>query len=180
MSWMNRLIFSGLVLLLVLMTGCTGIPEGIEPVTGFDVHQYMGRWYEIVRLDHSFERGMERVYADYRLKEDGSVEVLNNGYDPEAEKWKQAEGKAVFVENPTVGRLKVSFFGPFYGAYNIIALGKMDRKDYAYAMVCGPDRSYLWILSRTRGLDAAVLARLVDQAGRLGFDTDALIYVMHE
>ncbi len=164
-------------LIMLLLPGCTGIPDGVVPVTGFDISRYLGKWYEIARLDHSFERGLENVSAVYTLNDDGSVKVINRGYDASAKKWKQAEGRAYFVEAPDVGRLKVSFFGPFYGGYNIIAL---DHKGYSYAMVCGPDLSYLWILSRTPKMKTAVLSDLVSRAKDLGFDTESLIYVEHE
>ena len=166
-----------LALLVMLVPGCVGLPEGITPVAEFDVHRYLGQWYEIARLDHSFERGLEKVSADYSLRNDGGINVINRGYDTAKKEWKEATGRAYFVGEPTVGRLKVSFFGPFYGGYNIIAL---DRQGYSYSMVCGPDRSYLWILSRTPEMDAALLTRLVEQATDLGFDTSSLIYVKHD
>jgi apolipoprotein D and lipocalin family protein len=157
--------------------GCVGLPEGITPVAEFDVHRYLGQWYEIARLDHSFERGLEKVSADYSLRNDGGINVINRGYDTAKKEWKEAKGRAYFVGEPTVGRLKVSFFGPFYGGYNIIAL---DRQGYSYSMVCGPDRSYLWILSRTPEMEAGLLSGLVNQAKDLGFDTSSLIYVKHD
>ncbi len=163
----------GLVLLLLSLGGCTGIPDNVTPVSGFDVNRYLGTWYEIARLDHSFERGLVRITARYSLRDDGGLRVLNRGYDARKGRWREAEGKAYFTGASDVGRLKVSFFGPFYGGYNIIEL---DR-DYRYALVCGPDRSYLWILARTPELDAATLSRLVAVAERLGFDTGRLIYV---
>ena len=166
-----------LALLVMLVPGCVGLPEGITPVAEFDVHRYLGQWYEIARLDHSFERGLEKVSADYSLRNDGGINVINRGYDPAKKEWKEATGRAYFVGEPTVGRLKVSFFGPFYGGYNIIAL---DRQGYSYSMVCGPDRSYLWILSRTPEMEAGLLSGLVNQAKDLGFDTSSLIYVKHD
>lgn len=161
----------------LMLCGCVGVPGGVSPVSEFDIHRYLGRWYEIARLDHSFERGLENVYAEYSLRPDGGVTVVNRGYDPVEKEWKQAEGRAFFVGDPTVGSLKVSFFGPFYGGYNVIAL---DQADYSYSMVCGPDRSYLWILSRTPALDAVILSNLVNQAKDLGFAADGLIYVVHD
>src|SRR5210317_2502857 len=149
-----------------LLAGCTGIPDGIEPVDNFELEPYLGTWYEIARLDHSFERGLTNVTANYSMREDGGVRVLNRGYDTEKGEWDEAEGKAYFVGEPDVGSLKVSFFGPFYGGYNIIEL---DKDGYQYSMVAGPDRSYLWILSRSPDLDDAVLERLVAKAGELGF-----------
>lgn len=164
-------------ILLMILPGCVGIPNGISTVADFDINRYLGKWYEIARLDHPFERGLENVSADYSLRSDGGVKVINRGYNPEEKEWKQAEGKAYFVGESNVGQLKVSFFGPFYGGYNIIAL---DKTGYSYSMVCGPDRSYLWILSRTPEMDALPLSELVSQAKGLGFGTDTLIYVKHE
>jgi apolipoprotein D and lipocalin family protein len=162
---------------LLLIVGCVSVPKGIAVVDGFDLNRYLGKWYEIARLDHSFERGLEKVSAEYSPRDDGGVKVINRGYDPQRQAWKEAEGRAYQVAGPNIGQLKVSFFGPFYGGYNIIEL---DRSGYTYAMVCGPRKSYLWILSRAIDLDPAVLARLVNQAQALGFDTEALIYVNHQ
>ncbi|PPK66925.1 apolipoprotein D and lipocalin family protein [Methylobacter tundripaludum] len=161
------------ILIAVLLTSCTGIPEGITAVEGFEINRYLGTWYEVARLDHRFERGLENISATYTLREDGGVDVLNKGWDIKAGEWREAEGKAYFVEQVDKGRLKVSFFGPFYGAYNIIEL---DKKDYAYSMVAGPDRSYLWILSRTQQLPEATLKALTERAKTLGFATDQLIF----
>jgi apolipoprotein D and lipocalin family protein len=163
-------------LFLIFLAGCVGIPDRVTPVKDFDVNRYLGRWYEIARLDHSFERGLERVEAEYRLNKDGSIRVVNRGFDPRSNQWKEAVGRAVFVEDAGTGRLKVSFFGPFYGSYNIIDL---DKEDYSHALVCGPNRSYLWILARAPGLDAAITAALVGKAQSLGFETEKLIYVNH-
>jgi apolipoprotein D and lipocalin family protein len=166
-----------LLLVPLLLPGCGGgIPEGIVPVQGFDIERYVGTWYEIARLDHSFERGLERVSARYSLRDDGGVNVINRGFDPRKKRWKEAAGKAYFVGNPQTGRLKVSFFGPFYGGYNIIAL---DETGYSYAMICGPSRSYLWILSREPRLEEPVLSGLIRSAEALGFETDGLIRVRH-
>jgi apolipoprotein D and lipocalin family protein len=163
-------------LLVVWVAGCTGIPDGLTAVGGFDVERYLGTWYEIARLDHSFERGLSNVTASYAWRDDGGIRVINKGYDREAGKWKQVEGKAFFVGDPDLGRLKVSFFGPFYGGYNVIDL---DKQSYSYALVCGPDRSYLWILARSPVLDEKVLQNLVAAAAAAGFATDQLIYVDH-
>lgn len=161
------------ILIAALLTSCTGIPEGITAVDGFEINRYLGTWYEIARLDHRFERGLENISATYTLREDGGVDVLNKGWDIKDGEWHEAEGKAYFVEQADKGRLKVSFFGPFYGAYNIIEL---DKKDYAYSMVAGPDRSYFWILSRTQQLPEATLKALIERAKALGFATDQLIF----
>jgi apolipoprotein D and lipocalin family protein len=165
------------ILIITLLTACTGIPEGITAVDGFDVNRYLGTWYEIARLDHRFERGLENISATYTLREDGGIDVLNKGWDVKTGEWHEAHGKAYVVEQPDKGRLKVSFFGPFYGGYNIIEL---DKKDYAYSMVAGPDRSYFWILSRTKQLPEATLRTLIDHAKALGFATDQLIFARHD
>jgi apolipoprotein D and lipocalin family protein len=160
----------------LLAAGCTGIPENVTAVDNFNIQRYLGAWYEVARLDHSFERGLSRVRAEYSLRDDGGIRVINRGFDAGKNRWETAEGRAYFMGSPTTGRLKVSFFGPFYGAYNIIDL---DRDHYRYALVCGPDTSYLWVLSRTPGLDPDILDRLVTKAASLGFDTSELIYVTH-
>lgn len=163
-----------IALCLVLMPGCTGVPEGVAVVDDFELNRYLGTWYEIARLDHSFERGLSRVSATYSARDDGGVEVVNRGFDEDSGEWKEVKGKGYFVEGPRTGRLKVSFFGPFYGAYNII---RLDRDRYAYSMVCGADRSTLWILSRTRTLDRGILRGLVEYAEDFGFDIEGLIFV---
>jgi apolipoprotein D and lipocalin family protein len=161
-------------LFVIFLSGCAGIPEDLKPVVEFDITRYLGTWYEIARLDHSFERGLEKVSANYSLRNDGGIRVINKGYDPKKGTWKDAEGKAYFLDTPAVGRLKVSFFGPFYGGYNIIEL---DKQHYQYALVCGPDKSYLWILSRTPDMDKDLLKLLISKAKMLGFKTESLIFV---
>lgn len=165
-----------LIGLLLSLIGCVRVPAGVTVVDGFELERYLGRWYEIARLDHSFERGLIRVSADYSLREDGGIRVINRGFDPQLERWKEAEGRAYPVGSPGEGRLKVSFFGPFYGAYNILVL---DRQNYEYALVSGPNRKYLWILARQPQLEPTVLEALLEQARRQGFATDELIFVEH-
>ena len=163
-----------LLVLCALLTGCGAVPDGIQPVSGFQAERYLGTWYEIARLDHGFERGMSRVTAEYRRRDDGGIDVVNRGYLADTQTWKQADGKAYFVQSPDIGYLKVSFFGPFYGSYVVFEL---DRQDYRYALVAGPDRSYLWLLARSPTLDAATRERLVARAKAAGFDTQKLIFV---
>lgn len=166
----------GLVFALWLLHGCTGVPENVKVVEGFELDRYLGQWYEIARLDHSFERGLSHVTASYTKSEDGGITVINRGYDMQTGQWHEAEGKAYRLGEPGKGRLKVSFFGPFYGGYNILML---DHRDYSYAMVAGPDRDFLWLLAREPQLAESTLKRLVEEAERLGFDTEKLIYVDH-
>lgn len=158
------------------LLSCTGVPEGVEVVRDFEASRYLGKWYEIARLDHSFERGLQGVTAEYSEREDGGIDVVNSGYNVEEDKRESAEGKAYFIDDRDLGRLKVSFFGPFYGAYNVIELDE----DYQWAMVCGPDRDYLWILARSPNLDKAIVDRLIQKAADLGFASDELIMVRHE
>lgn len=167
------------VLLLALnLNSCssTTVPEGIEPVTGIDVNRYLGTWYEIARLDNFFERDLSNITATYSLRKDGHVRVINRGYNIKKKAWKDAEGVAKFVGPKTEGRLKVSFFGPFYGGYNIIDL---DKEDYQYVMITGNDRSYFWILSRKPTLDPKVKNKLISKAVDLKFPIEKLIYVDH-
>ena len=105
--------------MLLALVGCTGIPEGVTPINNFNIKKYQGKWYEIARLDHSFERGLNKVSAEYKIKENGDVQVINRGYHSEDKEWNEAEGVAKFVDSTNNGHLKVSFFGPFYGSYII-------------------------------------------------------------
>tara|TARA_R110000782_G_scaffold101417_7_gene188134 strand:+ start:2367 stop:2912 length:546 start_codon:yes stop_codon:yes gene_type:complete len=164
-----------LILLLPLsLSACTGLPNGITPVSGFEINQYLGKWYEIARLDHSFERGLEKVNAEYFLREDGGVKVINRGYSSENKVWNEAKGKAFFVSSKDEGHLKVSFFGPFYGSYIIFEL---DKENYQYSFVSGNNKSYLWLLARTPTVSQDIMNRFVSRSKELGFDTDQLIYV---
>ena len=158
----------------LLLAGCVAKPDQVEPVANFDSARYLGKWYEIARLDHSFERGLSQVSATYSLRDDGGIKVLNRGYDGEKKQWKEAQGKAYFVERADQGFLKVSFFGPFYGSYIVFAL---DQKDYRYSMVSGPNKSYFWLLSRSPTMDDATKKILLTKAAQLGFDTSKLVHV---
>jgi apolipoprotein D and lipocalin family protein len=156
-----------------LLTGCVGVPKGVKPVQGFELNRYLGRWYEIARLDHSFERGLSQVTAEYTMRDDGGVRVLNRGYSEKKQQWNSAEGKAYFVKTPDQGYLRVSFFGPFYGSYVILEL---DEKEYQYSVISGPNKSYLWILARTPEIQPELRNQLVSKAAALGFDTSKLVF----
>jgi len=168
---------SALLALLFILTACTGKPEGVVAVKEFELDRYLGKWYEIARLDHSFERGLNNITAEYSLRGDGGVKVINSGFSKEDNEWQQAEGKAFFVDETDNGHLKVSFFGPFYGSYIVFEL---DRKNYQYAFVSGPNTSYLWLLARTPQVDKKVTEQFVKRSQELGFDTSKLIYVEHD
>ncbi len=161
------------IFLAVWISGCVSIPQNIAPVDGFELNKYLGKWYEIARLDHSFERGLDNVTAEYFLRDDGGVRVINKGFSETENKWKEAEGKAYSVRDPQEGYLKVSFFGPFYGAYIVFEL---DKEAYQYTFVTSYDKSYLWLLARTPTVSNALLDRFVQKAAELGFETDKLIF----
>lgn len=160
----------------LLIAGCVSAPRGVEVVAGFELDRYLGTWYEIARLDHRFERGLSDVSATYTKRKDGGIDVLNRGFNQQESSWKEARGRAYPVGEAGAASLKVTFFWPFYAGYNIIEL---DREAYQYALICGPSRKYLWILSRNQQLDDAIIERLVKKAEALGFKTGELIFVKH-
>lgn len=165
-----------LMLATVLLGGCAGVPDGVTTVEDFDAERYLGRWYEVARLDHRFERGMDNVTADYAARADGGLDVVNRGYLRAEGRWEEARGRAKFVGARDRGQLKVSFFGPFYGGYNVIDLDP----GYQLSLVAGPSRDYLWILARRPDPPRDAVERMVRRAAELGFDTDALIWVRHD
>jgi apolipoprotein D and lipocalin family protein len=168
--------FSAFLTSAFTLANCSGKPDGVEPVRPFDVQRYKGRWFEIMRLDHSFERGLTNVTATYALRDDGSIGVLNRGFDRAAYRWNEAEGRAVFQGAPDTASLSVTFFWPFAGGYHVIAL---DRRHYRWALVCGPSRNYLWILARRADLSSEIRNRLIIQARGLGFPVENLVSVDH-
>ena len=148
-------------------------PPGVTVVTPFDAQRFLGTWYEIARLDHRFEQGLEKVTAHYSMMEDGGIQVINRGYNPDRQMWQQSVGKAYFTGDPRRAALKVSFIGPFYGGYNVLLLDA----DYQYALVSGPNRDYLWLLARTPTLAPTTYDQVLEQARQMGFDTQQLIRV---
>ncbi len=160
-------------LLAMVGLGCQSLPPGVEAVKDFQLEPYLGRWHEIARLDHSFERGLSKVSAEYAMEEKGRIRVTNRGFKATTGEWKEAVGKAYPVGEQGEGRLKVSFFGPFYGAYNIIAL----EPDYSVALVCGNNTRWLWILARQPRIGDDVRERYLSTARALGFPVDELLWV---
>ncbi|CAH8240684.1 lipocalin family protein [Vibrio aestuarianus] len=161
----------------LVLSGCLGMPDSVKPVANFELDNYLGKWYEIARLDHSFERGLTQVTAEYSLRRDGGVLVLNRGFSQANNEWQEAEGKAYFVNSDSEGYLKVSFFGPFYGSYVVFEL---DEKDYQYAFISGPNTDYLWLLARTPSVEPEVIEKFIDMSQERGFDTSSIIFVEHK
>lgn len=165
------------LVLTLFLSACVGLPENIKPVEHFKLDRYLGKWYEIARMDHAFEEGMIRVTAEYSLREDGGVRVINRGFYPKDKRWKETEGKAYLVNGTDRGFLKVSFFGPFYGSYIVFEL---DHENYQYAVVSGPDKSYMWLLAREPKLNDNTRNELIAKAASLGFDTNKLVFVSQD
>nr|WP_278422811.1 lipocalin family protein [Brucella anthropi] len=150
------------------------IPQGIVPVKPFDLTCYLGKWYEIGRLENRFERGLTRTTAEYSLNPDQTVKVVNRGFDQWKGRWTQATGIARFVRSADEGALKVSFFGPFYGGYNIVDI---DEDDYQWSIIVGSTRSYFWVLSREPEASGELKARAVARALLLGINPDTILWV---
>lgn len=156
------------------VSGCAvSIPRGIQPVAGFDVKRYMGTWYELARIDHRFEIGLSRTSAHYSLGKDGIVAVINRGYSEEKGSWRESVGKAHFLGGPDVAALKVSFFGPFYGGYNIVHLDD----DYETALVIGSSLEYFWLLSRSKSIPDRKFKKLLSRAQEIGVDLNRVIVI---
>ncbi len=170
MKLLRLLVFPAVLL---VSAGCTGLPDGIEPISELNLERYQGTWYEIARLDHSFERGLSDVEATYNLNPDGSVAVINRGYSEEDGEWQQADGRAVRIDDAPEGHLKVSFFGPFYASYVVFRLDD----DYQAAYVTGYNRDYLWLLSRSPEVDDETVSEFKAIARDKGFDVSELIMV---
>ncbi|PID27011.1 MAG: lipocalin [Candidatus Cloacimonadota bacterium] len=150
------------------------IPDGLKPVDNFEIKKYLGKWYEIARIDNRFEKNLIKKTAIYSLNDDGTIKVLNRGYNIVDKEWKEYERKAKFVQKRSLGRLKVSFFGPFYRGYNIIDI---DKKGYEWSIASGPNRDYLWILSRKPRINDNLLMELLLKVEDFGYKTEDLIFV---
>ncbi len=173
----NKLI--DLLLFGFIMTGlysCTTIPEGAVAIKPFNKEKYLGKWYEIARLDFKYERDLNNTSAKYSLNDNGTIKVDNQGYDTVKGKWTQAIGKAKFVGEENIAMLKVSFFGPFYSGYNVIAIDD----EYRYALVAGNSLKYLWILSRETNIPVEIKDKYLKIAEEIGYNTNDLIWVKHD
>jgi apolipoprotein D and lipocalin family protein len=161
--------------LLNILTSCSSMPEKAQPVSQFDVNRYLGTWYEIARFDYRFEKDLDNAIAQYSLNADGNVNVVNSGYNVKKNKWVSANGTAKFRGEKNVAALKVSFFGPFYAGYNVVAL-----EEYKYALIAGKNLDYLWILSREKNIPENIKQKFISKAQEIGYDTSKLIWVKQD
>ncbi len=162
--------------LVALLASCATLPEAGRGVAGFDKERYLGKWYEIARFDFTFERNLDNTTAEYSLRPDGKIAVKNRGFNYVTGKWQEARGKARFRGDETRAELQVSFFGPFYADYTVLALAP----DYSSALVSGGSLDYLWILSRTTTLPEATKREYLDLASSAGYAVQNLVWVRHD
>jgi apolipoprotein D and lipocalin family protein len=176
---MKPQLFLSLLIAGMVLTGiyaCSTIPEGAVAVKPFDKTKYLGKWYEIARLDYRHEKNMDNVTAEYSLNDNGTIKVDNNGFNTKTGKWEQAIGKAKFAVDEQTAMLRVSFFGPFYSGYNVIAIDD----EYRYALVAGENLEYMWILSRDTRIPDNIKLDYVRKAEMLGYKTAELVWVKHD
>jgi apolipoprotein D and lipocalin family protein len=159
-----------------MLFSCSTIPKGVTAVYLFDKNRYLGKWYEIARLDFKFERNLDNTTADYSVNPNGTIRVFNQGFNIKTKKWKSATGKAKFVKAENIAMLKVSFFGPFYSGYNVIAIDN----EYKYALIAGKNLKYLWILSRETFIPEDIKQKYIALAKNSGYNTDDLVWVKHD
>jgi len=164
-----------MVIIMSTLFSCTTIPKGAVAVKSFDKQKYLGKWYEIARIDFKFERNLNNTTAEYSLNKNGSIRVENRGYNIKKEKWTKAVGKAKFVKEDDIAMLKVSFFGPFYAGYNVIAIDP----NYTYALVAGKNLKFLWILSRDTTIPDEIKTQYLKIAEEIGYNTSNLLWVKH-
>ena len=163
------------VMAVAALSSCRTIPKGAVAVKPFDSEKYLGKWYEIARFDFRFEKGLNNTTAEYSMNDNGTIRVVNRGYDFRKDRWKQSVGKAKFVSDRDEAKLKVSFFGPFYAGYNVIALDP----EYRYALIAGKNLKYLWLLSRETTIPRDVKNTYLAKAEQLGYDTSKLVWIEH-
>jgi apolipoprotein D and lipocalin family protein len=166
-------------LTLSLLIACSPMKQEHLSITvqGVDLNKYQGRWYEIARFPHTFEKGLENVFAEYALRDDGKISVYNYGYHKEKQKVSEIRGYA-WVENKNYsGALKVRFFWPFAAPYLI---ADIDLQHYQWVLVTSPSRKYNWILCRETSLDSSVVKNILQKAHEIGIDTTRFEYVKHD
>ncbi|MDW5287572.1 lipocalin family protein [Formosa sp. PL04] len=165
-----------LIIMAIIFSSCATIPEKVEAVSPFNKEKYLGKWYEIARLDFKYEKDLNNTTANYTINPNNSIKVVNKGYNYVKKEWTEADGKAKFIDSDTIAKLKVSFFGPFYAGYNVIALAE----DYKYALVAGKNLDYLWILSRETTIPEHIKQDFLNTAETIGYNTKNLIWVKHD
>ena len=159
------------------LAGCAvSVPAHIQPISGFDAAKYAGTWYEIARIEQWFEKDLIQTSAQYTLQSNGSLQVINRGFHPEQQEWKESVGTARFLGDSRVAALKVSFFGPFYGGYNVVSLDA----DYQVALVVGHSTDYFWLLSRKQHLPQAEIYQLLQKAQAMGVDLNKVLLVKQQ
>jgi len=154
------------------LSACVKVPAGITPIENFELERYLGKWYEVARMENRFERGLYNVTATYTRNDDGTVKVENRGFKTSTGDWKSAIGKAKFVGGSDIGHLKVSFFGPFYASYVVYEL----EENYDYAFVTGGNKKLLWLLAREPEVSDEVLNRFKELAGDKGYDLSKVVF----
>lgn len=152
------------------------MPAGAEPLKNFEPERFMGLWYEIARMPLSYEKDMHYVTAEYSMQENGSMRVVNMGYNEKKKRWQKAIGKAVFVNETDEASMKIAFLGPFYSGYNVV---DMDE-EYKYALVFGRNLDYMWILSRETTIPEEIERRFLEKANDMGYDLYRLIWTEQE
>ncbi|MCF3108270.1 lipocalin family protein [Niabella sp. CC-SYL272] len=175
-QWMKGLVLAALGAAIAAVIKRRTIPKGVKAVAGFEKDRYLGRWFEIARFDFYFEKHLSLVTATYTSRDDGTIEVVNRGFDYYKSKWQQSTGRAKFTGDEHTGSLVVSFFGPFYAGYNVIAIDP----GYQYALVCGKSRKYLWLLSRQKTMPAAVKEHYLHIARDFGFPVSRLTWTQQD
>lgn len=172
----NKIFFPTILTITVFVSSCASIPKKANPITNFQVNRYLGTWYEIARFDFRFEKDLDNTIAQYSLEKNGNVKVLNSGYNYKTKEWKSANGIAKFRGDKNIAALKVSFFGPFYAGYNVLAIDD----HYQYALIAGKNLDYLWILSRKKSIPDNVKGNFLKIARDIGYDISRLIWVKHD
>jgi lipocalin len=165
-------------ILALMVTSCSSQMKPLKTVPDVDLNRYTGKWYEIARLPNSFEKGLECVTAEYSLRDDGKITVLNSGKkETDRSVTKTAKGKAKVPDPNEPGRLKVTFFWPFYGDYYIFHL---DRENYQYALVGDPSRKYMWVLARNPHMPDTLYSELLEIARENEFAVEELLKVRQD
>ncbi len=149
---------------------CSCCAQSIDrsTVEVLDLSRYLGQWHEVARFDTHFERNLVNVTAHYSLNDDGTIKVINRGYNTRKQKWGENEAKAIVTDEP--GRLRVSFFPMIHSDYNIMVVGE----DYQWALVGSSSPDFLWILSRTEQMQPSTLNHIISLAESRGYDVSKL------